>query len=64
MVVDTLKGLVRSMTGTSLRSKHSEVKITETGNSNDKMNAIILVNHDEILNKLHRKTLQTELSAV
>ena len=37
-MVGTLKGLVRNMTSSSSASKHDKFEITETANSNNKMN--------------------------
>ena len=36
--VETLKGLVRSMTGSNSASKHNKVGITDTAYTNNKMN--------------------------
>ena len=37
-MVETLKGLVQNMTFSSLANKHDKVGVTETANSNNKIN--------------------------
>ena len=39
-MVETLKGLVQNMTFNSLANKQDEVEVTETANSNNKINHI------------------------
>ena len=47
-MVETLKGLVQSMTGSSLASKHEKVGITVTANTSSKMNNVLLSFLNEI----------------